>query len=157
LKKIVWELPAFYKDEHQLRMLWSNPETRDKLLQSLSKVWLDTEQLEDLKNMFEAKWSDIFDILAHLSFNSDIKFRSERSIYGENIVQKYSSLKAKEFLEFLLALYVRDWILDFRKDWLSSKIELFNKWQAREIAEEFWGIEELQNAYYELQESLYVK
>ena len=28
----------FYKDEHQLRMLWSKPETRDELLQSLSKV-----------------------------------------------------------------------------------------------------------------------
>ena len=157
LKKIIWELPAFYKDEHQLRMLWSNPETRDELLQKLSKVWLDTEQLEDLKNIFEAKWSDIFDILAHLSFNSDIKYRSERSIYGEDIVWKYSSLKAKEFLEFLLDLYVKNWILDFRKDGLSSKISLFNKWQAREIAEEFWGIKQLKSAYYELQESLYVK
>jgi len=157
LKKIVWELPHFYKDEHQLRMLWSNPETRDELLQSLSKVWLDTEQLEDLKNMFEAKWSDIYDILAHLSFNSNIKFRLERSIYGEDIVWKYESFKAKEFLEFLLALYVKNWILEFRKDWLSSKIALFNKWEAREIAEEFWGIEELKGAYYELQESLYVK
>jgi len=157
LKKIIWELPAFYKDEHQLRMLWSNPETRDKLLQSLSKIWLDTEQLEDLKNIFEAEWSDIFDILAHLSFDSDIKFRSERSIYGESVIWKYKSLKAKEFLEFLLDLYVKNWILDFRKDWLSNKIVLFNKWQAREIAEEFWGIKELKSAYYELQESLYVK
>lgn len=157
LKKIVWELSHFYKDEHQLRMLWSNPETRDELLKSLSKIWLDTEQLEDLKNMFEAKWSDIFDILAHLSFNSDIKFRSERSIYGEEVVWKYENFKAREFLEFLLTLYVKNWILDFRKDWLSSKITLFNKWQAREIAEEFWGIKELQTAYYELQGSLYVK
>ena len=157
LKKIVWELPAFYKDENQLRELWSKPETRDELLQKLSKIWLDREQLEDLKNMFEAEWSDIFDILAHLSFDSDIKYRSERSIYAEDVVWKYSSLKAKEFLEFLLDLYVKNWILDFRRDGLSSKISLFNKWQAREIAEEFWWVNELKNAYYELQESLYVK
>ena len=157
LKKIIWELPHFYKDEHQLRMLWSKPETREELLKWLSKVWLDIEQLEDLKNMFEAKWSDIFDILAHLSFDSEIKYRSERSVYGENIVWKYENLKAKEFLEFLLSLYVRDWILEFRKDWLASKIQLFNKWEAREIASEFWGIEDLRNAYYELQESLYIK
>ena len=157
LKKIVWELPVFYKDENQLRELWSKPETRDELLQKLSRIWLDREQLEDLKNMFEASWSDIFDILAHLSFDSNIKFRSERSIYAEDVVWKYSSLKAKEFLEFLLDLYVKNWILDFRRDGLSSKISLFNKWQAREIAEEFWWVNELKNAYYELQESLYIK
>lgn len=157
LQKIVWELPKFYKDEHQLRMLWSNPETRDELLVGLSHIWLDTEQLEDLKNIFEAENSDVYDILAHLSFDSNIKYRSERSIYGEEVVDKYDSFKAREFLEFLLALYVKNWILEFRKDWLASKIKLFNKWQAREVAEEFWGFEELKNAYYEVQRSLYVK
>ncbi len=157
LKKIIWELPQFYKDEHQLRMLWSNPEKREELLNSLSSIWLDKEQLEELKLIFEAKWSDIFDILAHLSFDSEIKFRSERSIYWEAVVWKYESLRAKEFLEFLLTLYVKDWIIEFRKDNLSSKLELFGKWQAREIAEEFWGISKLKEAYYELQESLYVK
>lgn len=157
LQKIVWELPNFYKDEHQLRMLWSNPETREELLNWLSHIWLDKEQLDDLKSMFEATDSDIFDILAHLSFDSDIKYRSERSIYWEEIVDNYNSLKAREFLEFLLALYVKNWILEFRKDWLASKIELFNKWQAREIASEFGWIEELRNAYYEVQKSLYVK
>lgn len=157
LKRIVGELPKFYQDEHQLRMLWSNPETREELLHKLSNIWLDNEQLEDLKRLFDAEDSDIFDILAHLSFETDIKFRSERSFYGEKAVEKYENLKAKEFLEFLLALYVKNWILDFRKDWLSSKISLFNKWQPREIADSFWGIEELKNAYYELQKSLYVK
>ncbi len=157
LKKIIWELPHFYNDEHQLRILWSKPETREELLKSLAKIWLDTEQIEDLKNMFEAQWSDIFDILAHLSYGSEIKYRSERSIYGKNVVWKYENIKAKEFLEFLLTLYVRDWISEFRKDWLASKIQLFNKWEAREIANEFWGIQDLRNAYYELQESLYIK
>jgi len=157
LKKIVWELPALYQDEHQLRILWSNPETRDELLVSLSQIWLDKEQLDDLKKMFEAEDSDIFDILAHLSFNCDIKYRKERSLYWEEVIAYYNDFKAREFLEFLLALYVKNWILEFRKDWLSSKIALFNKWQPREIAESFWGIEELKNAYYKIQESLYVK
>lgn len=157
LKKIIWDLPTFYKDEHQLRELWSNPETRDELLHNLANIWLDTEQLDDLKRIFEAEDSDIFDVLAHLSYGSDIKYRSERSIYWEEIVDNYESLKARQFLEFLLTLYVKNWILEFRKDWLSSKIALFNKWQAREIASEFGWIEELKNAYYELQRSLYVK
>ncbi len=64
-------------------------------------------------------------------------------------------MKTKEFLKFLLSLYVKNGILDFRKDNLSSKIALLNKWETREIAEEFWGIAELQNAYLELQKGTY--
>lgn len=157
LKRIIWDLPNIYKDEHQLRMLWSNPETREELLLNLANIWIDSEQLEDLKKMFEAENSDIFDILAHISFNSDIKFRAERSQYWEETVEKYQNLKARGFLEFLLGLYVKNWILEFRKDWLASKIALFNQWQPREIAENFGWMQELKNAYYELQKSLYVK
>lgn len=157
LKRIIGDLPSIYQDEHQLRMLWSNPETREELLHNLANIWLDSEQLEDLKKMFEAEKSDIFDILAHISFNSDIKFRAERSQYWEETVEKYQSLKAKEFLEFLLGLYVKNGILEFRKDGLASKIALFNQWQPREIAETFGWMQELKNAYYELQKSLYVK
>ncbi len=155
LKKIIGELPDFYKDEHQLRMLWADPKTRQDLLESFSHIGLDEEQFEDLKKMFHAEGSDIFDILAHLSFDLDIKYRQERYDYGIGIIEKYESLKAKEFLEFLLGLYVKNGILDFRKDNLSSKIALFNKWEVREIAEEFWGIAELQNAYLELQKGIY--
>jgi hypothetical protein len=54
-------------------------------------------------------------------------------------------------------LYVKQGILDFRKDRLSRKIELYWKWQAREIAKEFGGTEKLVEAYYEVQRSLYSK
>jgi len=97
-------------------MLWADPDTREDLLLRLAQIGLDTEQLEDLKTLFEAQESDIYDVLAHLSFESDIKYRSERSHYGEVVVEKYQSFKAKEFLEFLLGLYVKNGILDFRKD-----------------------------------------
>lgn len=157
LQKIAGNLPKLYKDEAQLRLLWSDPDTREQLLHQLANIGLDKEQFADLQKMFEAEDSDIFDILAHLSFDTDIKYRKERSQYGEKIISEYKSLKAKEFLEFLLSLYVKNGILDFRRDGLSSKIQLFNQWQAKEIAAEFGGMRELVKAYYEMQKSLYVK
>lgn len=157
LERIVGELPKLYSDEHQLRMLWANPDTRQELLENLAKLGIEKDQLDDLKRMFHAENSDIFDILAHLSFDSDIKYRQERSEYAKGIIEHYESLKAQEFLDFLLALYVKQGILDFRKDRLSRKIELYGKWQAREIAQEFWGMEKLVEAYYEVQRSLYSK
>jgi hypothetical protein len=47
--------------------------------------------------------------------------------------------------------------LSFRKENLSSKISLFAKATPAELVQEFGGAEELQRAYYELQESLYVE
>ncbi len=157
LERIVGELPKIYQDEHQLRELWSNPETRQKLLSQLASMGIEKDQLDDLRTLFHAEKSDIFDILAHISFDADIKYRKERSEYAKGILENYESLKAQDFLEFLLGIYVQNWILEFRKDGLSSKIQLFNKWQAREIAEEFWGMEKLVEAYYEMQRSLYSK
>jgi type I restriction enzyme R subunit len=63
--------------------LWANPDTRQELLENLAKLGIEKDQLNDLKTMFHAENSDIFDILAHLSFDCDIKYRQERSEYAK--------------------------------------------------------------------------
>lgn len=135
--KLAGNLPLFYRDESQLRQIWSNPDTREELLQHLADIGIGSEQLADLSRMFEAEDSDIFDILAHLSFNSDILYRRERRQMAEKMVETYETLGAREFLEFLLVLYVRNGIGDFRRDSLSSKIELYNRGTTAQIARQF--------------------
>ena len=157
IKKILGELPKFYQNEHDLRFAWANPETREKFLKNLEYIWLDAEQIENLKKIFEAEKSDIFDILAYISYGNEMKNRDERSKIAKSILEKYESPKAKDFLQFLLELYEREWIMNFKKDGLSSKIELFNRWLAREIAAEFGWVQELKQAYYDLQREIYKK
>ena len=157
IKKILGELPKLYQNEHDLRLAWVNPETREKFLKNLEYIWLDAEQIENLKKIFEAEKSDIFDILAYISYGNKIKNRTERSKIAKSILEKYKSPKAKDFLQFLLELYEREWIMNFKKDGLSSKIELFNRWLAREIAAEFGWVQELKQAYYDLQREIYKK
>lgn len=155
IKKILGELPKLYQNEHDLRLAWANPETREKFLKNLEYIWLDAEQIENLKKIFEAEKSDIFDILAYISYGNEIKNRTERSKIAKSILEKYKNPKAKDFLQFLLELYEREWIMNFKKDGLSSKIELFNRWLAREIAAEFGWVQELKQAYYDLQKGIY--
>lgn len=155
IKKILGELPKFYQNEHDLRLAWANPETREKFLKNLEYIWLDREQIENLKKIFAAEKSDIFDILAYISYGNEMKNRDERSKIAKSILEKYESPKAKDFLQFLLELYEREWIMNFKKDGLSSKIELFNRWLAREIAAEFGWVQELKQAYYDLQKEIY--
>ena len=155
IKKILGELPKFYQNEHDLRLAWADPETREKFLKNLEYIWLDREQIENLKKIFAAEKSDIFDILAYISYGNEMKNRYERSKIAKSILEKYESPKAKDFLQFLLELYEREWIMNFKKDGLSSKIELFNRWLAREIAAEFGWVQELKQAYYDLQKGIY--
>lgn len=155
--KLIGHLPELYHDEEQLRKIWSNPDTREELLKHLANIGIGEDQLTDLARMFEAEDSDIFDVLAHLSFNAEIKYRTERRQIAEKSLEQYESLQAKEFVDFLLTLYVNNGIRDFRRDGLSSKIALYNRGTTAEIAKVFGGNTKLRELYYEVQESLYVK
>lgn len=156
LMKLTSKLPTFYRDEAQLRKIWSDPETREDLLTHLASIGIGADQLEDLTRMFEAENSDIFDILAHLSYGTDIRYRTERRDIASVLLDSFESLDARAFLEFLLTLYVRNGILEFRKDGLSKKIELFGR-TPRDLATVFGSNTALREAYYKVQESLYVK
>ena len=93
LELLIGILGKFYNDEQGLRDIWSNPAHRKDLLNRLKEINIDESQLEDLKEIFEAVNSDIYDVLAHLSFNLDIKTRNERAIAVENsnFIEKYNN------------------------------------------------------------------
>jgi len=57
----------------------------------LKDMNIDESQLNNLKQIFDAVDSDIYDVLARLSFNLDIKKRNERAIAVENssFIEKY--------------------------------------------------------------------
>lgn len=155
LMKIFGKLPELYENEHQLRMMWANPETREEILQRLESFGFNVEMQENLKKMFEAEKSDIFDILLYLSYGYDMKNRNERAKNAKDFVKNFDNEMARDFVDFMLDLYARNGIMDFGSRWLASKIELFNRGQAFEIAENFGGIENLRKAYFELQEEIY--
>ncbi len=156
LMKLVDRLPMFYRDEAQLRKIWSDPESREDLLAHLANIGISTDQLEDLTRMFEAENSDIFDVLAHLSYGTDIRYRTERRDIASTLLDEYESLDARAFLEFLLTLYVRNGILEFRRDGLAAKVALFGR-TPKDLASVFGSNTALREAYYKVQEGLYVK
>ena len=77
LKQLVGSLPSLYKDVEQLRTIWANPSERALLFAELEKAGFGTNNLKDLKSMMNAEGSDIFDVLAYLSFNTPMKTRKE--------------------------------------------------------------------------------
>jgi type I restriction enzyme, R subunit len=99
IEKLFGELPRLFKDEDELRRLWSKPDTRKALLQSIAEKGFGPEQL--------AEKSDVFDVLAYIAFALAPITRSERveTRKGE-IFARYDG-KLQAFLDFVLAQYVR--------------------------------------------------
>lgn len=57
--RLFGELPALFKDEDELCALWSQPDTRRALLESLSEKEYGREQLREIERMIDAEKSDL--------------------------------------------------------------------------------------------------
>src|SRR6185437_5191361 len=68
IEKLFGELPRFFKDEDELRRLWSKPDTRKALLQGLAEKGFGPGQLTDVSRIINAEKSDVFDVLAYIAF-----------------------------------------------------------------------------------------
>jgi len=157
LELLIGVLGKFYNDEDGLREIWSNPTNRKELLGKLKEMNIDESQLNDLKVIFEATDSDIYDVLAHLSFNMNIKTRDERvlSVESSDFIEKYHADKAKAFIEFILDRYRKDGVKELDEDKLGRLVDLSGLGSVRDVAENFGGIPEMRDEYFELQREIY--
>jgi type I restriction enzyme R subunit len=157
LELLIGILGKFYNDEDGLRAIWSNPKNRKEMLQKLSNMQIDESQLNDLKVIFEAEDSDIYDVLTHISFNLNIKTRAERVLHVENseFVEKFHNEKAKEFIEFILERYKKDGVKELDEDKLGKLVDLSGLGTVREVAQNFGGIPQMREGYFELQREIY--
>jgi len=157
LEKVVGELPYLYENEQQLRKIWAKPETRANLLKKLGDIGFDKPQLDTLRQMVATPECDIFDVLSHISFSSNIKTRKERAVNvrdNDNFFSLYSDLKAREFLEFVLENYEKYGIEELQRDKLGDLVKL-KLGTAKDAKEVFGDMNNLLDAYYKLQENIY--
>src|ERR1035438_5099537 len=73
------KLPEFFKDEAELRALWSAPDTRLKLLEGLAEKGFGRAQMSEMQRIISAEKSDLFDVLAHIAYPLPTLTREERA------------------------------------------------------------------------------
>ncbi len=99
-------LPEFFKDEAELRTLWSTPDTRRKLLQGLADKGFGRDQLDEMQRIIDAEKSDLFDVLAHVAYALPPLTREERAARARVLVGATFNPKQQTFVDFVLAHYV---------------------------------------------------
>jgi type I restriction enzyme R subunit len=106
MEMLFGKLPEFFKNEEELRALWSLPSTRAKLLQGLSEKGFGAEQLAEMQKVIDAEKSDLFDVLAHVAYALPPLTREERAGKARAIITQHFNTKQQVFLDFVLAHYV---------------------------------------------------
>ncbi len=100
------KLPEFFKDEAELRAIWSVPDTRKKLLQGLAEKGFGRDQLAEMQKIIDAEKSDLFDVLAHVAYAMPPQTREERAAHAKVIISTHFNTKQQAFLDFVLSHYV---------------------------------------------------
>jgi type I restriction enzyme R subunit len=124
IEKLFGELPHFFKDEDELRALWSKPDTRKALLQGLAEKGFGTDQISEISRMINAEKSDVFDVLGYIAFALAPITRAERveSRKGK-ILGRYDS-KLQAFLDFVLSQYITQGVEELDQEKLASLLQL---------------------------------
>ncbi len=104
LQSLFGTIPAFFKNEEELRTIWSNPETRKKLLAELSEKGFAKQQLQEFQKVLNAENSDLYDVLAYAAYCSKIFTRMQRAAKAKVQLSNYEQ-KQHAFLNFVLGQY----------------------------------------------------
>ena len=124
MEALFGNLPAFFKDEDELRALWSVPDTRRKLLEGLAEKGFAHEQLAEMQRIIAAEKSDLFDVLAYVAFTSPPLTREERATRARLAIGRRFSDKQQAFIDFVLAHYIRVGVEELDKQKLTPLLLL---------------------------------
>ena len=124
MEMLFGRLPEFFKDEAELRALWSAPGTRAKLLQGLADKGFGREQLAEMQKIIDAEKSDLFDVLAHVAYALAPLTREERASGARGGISTQFSSKQKSFLDFVLAHYVSVGVEELDQEKLTPLLRL---------------------------------
>jgi type I restriction enzyme R subunit len=149
-------MPDFFKNEEELRRMWSNPTTRKAFLEKISALGYGKDELETLQKMIDAEQSDLFDVLAYISFLTPPITRKQRVERARIKIFEGLNSQQKEFLEFVLAKYEDRGVEELEEEKLPILLNL--KYRAIADAEKvLGGVEKIRSTFFDFQKNLYRK
>jgi len=155
LKSLFGALPALFKNEDELRTIWSKPDTRKKLLEELTEKGFAKQQLQEFQRILNAENSDLYDVLAYIAFHSDITERAERADKAKIHLIDYDP-KQQEFLDFVLNQYVKQGVDELDDSKIGDLLVL--KYHAiADAKKELGDIASIRNTFIGFQTYLYDK
>jgi type I restriction enzyme R subunit len=149
------KLPEFFKDETELRGLWSTPDTRKMLLKGLAEKGFGHEQLAEMQKIIYAEKSDLFDVLAYIAYALPPLTREERASRAKVAISTLFNSKQQAFLDFVLAHYVGVGVGELDQDKLSPLLRLKYHDSIKDAVDDLGAPDEINKVFVGFQKYLY--
>src|SRR5665213_612460 len=150
LEILFGKLPEFYSSEEDLQKQWSDPRTRQALLSGLAERGFDEEKLQALKDLIDAKDSDVYDVLRYISYAKETMTRHERAVIIRDYYLEQLDSIQHDFVSFVLDTYEKSGENELSMDNLRGLVQLKYRTMPDAI-KELGSPEEIVEDYLELQ------
>lgn len=124
LESLFGALPALFKDEDELRAIWSDPGTRKKLLDALGEKGFSRDLMAEMQKIIGAENSDLFDVLAFVAFALSPVTREQRVGIAKNQIRVNFTDKQQSFIDFVLSQYVTQGVDELDQEKLTPLLKL---------------------------------
>ncbi|MXO84754.1 DEAD/DEAH box helicase [Altererythrobacter aurantiacus] len=154
IESLFGQLPSLFRDEVELREIWSDPETRKALLSGLADRGFTGEQLDEIRKLTKGEDSDLFDVLAFIAYAKTPTPRAERvEKRRAGILSRYDE-RTQEFLDFVLSHYVEEGVDQLDTDNLKGLLTL-KYGSTHDAAVTLGSMKDIRRNFVEFQRELY--
>ncbi len=154
LQNLFGKLPEFFKNENELRKIWSNPITRKTLLNKLAEAGYGINELKTLRQLINAENSDLFDVLEYISFAIKPISREERVAKAQLNIFESLDNNQKEFLEFVLSKYIEIGIEELDQEKLPDLLKI-KYYAINDATKLLGGVNRIRNTFFNFQKHLF--
>ena len=118
------EMPDLFKNEDELRAIWSVPSTRAQLLKQLESAGFPTSELVSIQELIDAQNSDLFDVLEFVKYALKPITRTKRANTSRSIMEEGLEAKQLEFVDFLVSQYIESGVGELEESKLETLLEI---------------------------------
>ena len=154
VERLFGEIPALFKNEDELRALWSRPDTRRALLEGLAEKGYGDEQLNEISHLIDAEKSDLYDVLVYIAYASEPISRRERVMAHKALIFSRYFGKQQEFLDFVLDPYIKEGVRELDQDKLPQLLEL-KYHDLRDAVADLGNVTDIRTVFIGFQQHLY--
>ena len=155
METLFGSLPFFFKDEAELRKIWSDPDTRKALLVGLADKGFGAAAMTEMQKLIEAEHSDLFDVLAYVAYMRVPVTRTDRAARAHDASALEFGDRQQAFIDFVLAQYVSQGVGELDSEKLSPLLRLRYSNAIADAVKDLGSAEEIRRVFVGFQRHLY--
>lgn len=123
-QRLIGKLPDCFENEDDLREKWSQPETRQELLDVLEASGFPEDKLEMIRKFIGYEDCDMLDVLEFIAYNTTPMERQKRANIVKEKLRTELTKEQLDFVAFILDQYVRNGFKELGLDKLGTLVDM---------------------------------